>query len=45
MQEEFPEESEFDVAIIGGGDNGLMAASYPAKAGLDVAVCRSLPSA
>jgi phytoene dehydrogenase-like protein len=39
MQQEFPRESEFDVVIIGGGPNGLMAGAYLAKAGLDVAVC------
>ncbi len=39
MQEEFPQESEFDVVIIGAGPNGLIAAAYLAKAGLSVAVC------
>ena len=39
MQQEFPRESEFDVAIIGGGPNGLMAGAYLAKAGLDVVIC------
>ncbi len=39
MQEEFPKESEFDVVIIGGGPNGLIAGAYLAKAGLSVAVC------
>jgi len=39
MQEEFPDESEFDVVIIGGGPNGLIAGAYLAKAGLSVAIC------
>ena len=39
MQQEFPRDSEFDVVIIGGGPNGLMAGAYLAKAGLDVVVC------
>jgi phytoene dehydrogenase-like protein len=39
MQEEFPRESEFDVVIIGGGPNGLIAGAYLAKAGLKVVIC------
>jgi phytoene dehydrogenase-like protein len=34
--DEFPYESTWDVIIIGGGPNGLMAAAYLAKAGLKV---------
>jgi len=39
MQEEFPNQSEFDVVIIGAGPNGLIAGAYLAQAGLSVAVC------
>ncbi len=39
MQEEFPRQSEFDVVIIGGGPNGLIAGAYLAKAGLSVCIC------
>jgi len=38
MFEEFPDETTWDVVIIGGGPNGLMAGAYLAKAGLKVAV-------
>lgn len=36
LPDEFPEETETDVVIIGAGPNGLIAASYLAAAGLDV---------
>ncbi len=32
--DEFPEHSKFDVAIVGGGPNGLIAAAYLARTGL-----------
>jgi phytoene dehydrogenase-like protein len=36
--DEFPDDSEWDVIIIGGGPNGLIAGAYLARAGVNVAV-------
>ncbi len=35
--DEFPDESDWDVVVIGAGPNGLIASAYLAKAGLKVA--------
>ena len=32
--DEFPDESDWDVIVIGGGPNGLIAGAYLARAGL-----------
>ena len=36
--DEFPDDSEWDAIVIGGGPNGLIAGAYLAKAGLNVAL-------
>lgn len=36
--DEFPDESNWDVVVIGGGPNGLIAGAYLAKAGVKVAL-------
>ncbi|MGQ9572253.1 MAG: phytoene desaturase family protein [Dehalococcoidia bacterium] len=38
LVKEFPQESEWDVVIIGAGHNGLIAGAYLARAGLKVAM-------
>lgn len=39
MMQEFPDESQWDVVIIGGGPNGLIAGTYLASTGLKVVLC------
>ena len=38
MYDEFPQETNWDAIVIGGGPNGLMTAAYLAKAGAKVVV-------